>query len=59
MVHDSINVGDDTVIRRSVDSLFELLFGTPLGTPGALLLEFSKIPDIVAIVRMYSRGLAV
>lgn len=50
VVHDSVNVCNDTVIRCGIDSLFEILLGTPFGTPGSLLLELSQIPDIIAII---------
>ena len=50
MVHDGVNVGDDTVIRCGIDSFLEVLFGTPFGTPGSLLFELSQIPDIIATI---------
>lgn len=50
MVHDGVNIGDDAVIRCGIDSLFEILLGTPLGTPGSLLFELSQIPDIIATI---------
>jgi hypothetical protein len=50
VVQDGIDVGDDTVIRGGIDSLLEVLLGTPFGTPGSLLLKLSQIPEIVAII---------
>ena len=48
MIHDGVNVGDDAVVRSSVDSLQEVLFGTPLGTPRALLLKLPQVPNVIA-----------
>ena len=53
MVQDGINIGDDTVVRGGIDSLFEVLLGTPLGTPGSLLLKLSQIPKIVANISLW------
>jgi hypothetical protein len=41
VIQDSIDVGDDTVIRSGVNSFLEILFGTPLGTLGSLLVKLS------------------
>ena len=58
VVHDGVNVGDDTVIRGGIDSLLEILLGTPFGTPGSLLFELSQIPNIVATISVFqAKGL--
>jgi hypothetical protein len=50
VVQDSIDVGDDTIIRGGINSFLEVLLGTPFGTPGSLLLKLSQIPEIVAVI---------
>lgn len=41
VIQNSIDIRDDTVIRSGVNSFLEVLFGTPLGTLGSLLLKLS------------------
>lgn len=55
MVENGINISDDTVIARSLDSLKQVLLRTPLGALRSLLVELAKVPDIVATIRLRMR----
>ena len=48
VVHDSVNVRDDALIRCRLDSAQELFFRSPVVSDGSFLVKLSQVPDVVA-----------
>ena len=48
VVHDSVNVRDDALVRRRLDCAQELFFRSPVVSDGSFLVKLSQVPDIVA-----------
>ena len=50
VVHDSVNVRDDSLIGGGLDGANELFFRSPVGSLGSFLVKLSQVPDVVTAI---------
>lgn len=48
VVHDSVNVDDDALVRSGLDGFYKLFLGSPICPDRAFLVKLSQVPDIIA-----------